>query len=456
MAGHSAYNIGVMETLKDRIRSIEPLRLILRAFRYRNYRLFFGGQSISLVGTWMQQIAMSWLVYRMTGSVFLLGVVGFASQIPVSILAPFAGVLADRWDRYRILIATQTLAMAQALAVYSLVATGRIEVWQIVGLSVFLGVVNAFDVPARQAFVFDLVERREELGNAIALNSLMFNAARLVGPSVAGMMIAVSGEKTCFLVNAVSYSIVIIALFAMRLAPMKAVRHDSHIMHGLKEGIVYALRSVPIRSILLLLGLISLAGVPYAVLMPVVATETFGGGPQVFGFLVAASGLGALIGALYLASRRTIVGFGSMIALAAGLFGVGLFLFSLSRVLILSLALMVLVGLSMMVQIASSNTILQTIVDDDKRGRVMSFYTMAFLGTAPFGSLLVGGLASRIGVPYTLMIGGIACVAGSVLFAINLPSLRKAIHPIYARMGIVAEVSTGIQSASELIRPPED
>ena len=440
-----------METLKDRIRSIEPLRLILRAFRYRNYRLFFGGQSISLIGTWMQQIAMSWLVYRMTGSVFLLGVVGFASQIPVSILAPFAGVLADRWDRYRILIATQALAMAQAVVVYLLVATGRIEVWQIVGLSVFLGVVNAFDVPARQAFVFDLVERREELGNAIALNSLMFNAARLVGPSVAGMMIAISGEKTCFLVNAVSYSIVIIALFAMRLAPMKAVRHDSHIIHGLKEGIVYALRSVPIRSILLLLGLISLAGVPYAVLMPVVATEILGGGPQVFGFLVAASGLGALIGALYLASRRTIVGFGSMIALAAGLF-----LFSLSRVLILSLALMVLVGLSMMVQIASSNTILQTIVDDDKRGRVMSFYTMAFLGTAPFGSLLVGGLASRIGVPYTLMIGGIACVAGSVLFAINLPSLRKAIHPIYARMGIVAEVSTGIQSASELIRPPED
>ncbi|MBN1526992.1 MAG: MFS transporter [Candidatus Omnitrophica bacterium] len=445
-----------MKTLKDRVKSIEPLMLILRAFRYRNYRLFFGGQSISLVGTWMQQIAMSWLVFKMTGSVFLLGVVGFASQLPVSILVPFAGVLADRWDRYRILIATQTLAMAQAIAVYVLVATGRIEVWQIIALSVLLGIVNAFDVPARQAFVFDLVEKRQDLGNAIALNSLIFNAARLIGPSIAGMMIAISGEKTCFLVNALSYSVVIIALFAMRIVPRKSVKHASHIMHGLKEGVAYALRSVPIRSILLILGLISIAGVPYAVLMPAVATEILGGGPQVFGFLVAASGLGALIGALYLASRRTIIGFSSTVTLATGLFGVGLFFFSLSRVLVISLVLMLVVGLSMMVQIASSNTILQTIVDDDKRGRVMSFYTMAFLGTAPFGSLLAGGLASRIGVSCTLMIGGIACVAGSAFFAIKLPSLRKAMHPIYARMGIITEVSTGIQSATELIRPPED
>lgn len=445
-----------MKTLKARIGAIEPLRLILRAFRYRNYRLFFGGQSISLIGTWMQQIAMGWLVYRLTGSAFLLGVVGFASQIPVFILTPFAGVFADRWHRYRMLIATQVLSMVQAFLLAGLVITGRVAVWHIVSLSVFLGIVQAFDAPVRQAFVFDLVEKRQDLGNAIALNSLMFNGARLVGPSVAGIVIAVSGEGLCFLINAFSYAVVIFALCLMRIAPNKPNARAGHVLHGLKEGVAYVAASVPIRSILALLGLVSLTGVPYVVLMPVVATKVLGGGPEAFGFLVASSGLGALIGALYLASQKTVVGFGRKIVLTAGIFGASLVAFSFSRSLIFSMALMTLTGFGMMVQIASSNTVLQTIVEDDMRGRVMSFYTLAFMGVVPFGSLLFGSLASSIGTQETLAIGGMSCVIGSALFARKLPEIRKAIHPIYARMGIISKVSAGIQSASELVKPPED
>lgn len=404
------------------------LKFILRSFHYRNYRLFFGGQGISLIGTWIQNIAMSWLVYSLTNSALLLGIVGFAGQIPTFILTPFAGVLVDRWHRHRILVVTQTLAMLQAFILALLVLTGNVTVWHIIPLSVFLGLVNAFDIPARQSFVVEIIENREDLGNAIALNSSMFNGARLLGPSIAGILIAAVGEGLCFLLNGVSYLAVIAALLAMRVIPKKIEIKKSHILHGLKEGFFYAFGFAPIRYILLLLSLISLVGMPYAVLMPIFAKEILHGGPHTLGFLVGCSGIGALVGAVFLASRKSASGLAKNIPLAAGLFGVGLIIFSQSRVLWLSLLLMLITGFGMMVQMASSNTLIQTVVDDDKRGRVMSFYTMAFMGMAPFGSLLAGGLASKIGAPNTLLIGGIATILGAIVFAVKLPFLEEALN----------------------------
>jgi MFS family permease len=433
------------------------LKIIFRSFQYRNYRLFFSGQSISLIGTWIQRIATPWLVYNLTGSVFLLGVVGFAGQIPTFIIAPFAGVLTDRWNRYHILIATQIAAMIQALILAFLYFTGAIEVWHIVLLSAFLGFVNAFDIPARQSFVIEMVEKKEDLGNAIALNSSMVNGARLLGPSIAGMLIAFTGEGICFLLNGLSYLFVIASLLFMKIAPRKINNKNTSILKELKEGFNYAIGFAPIKYIILLLGLVSLMGMPYTILMPVFAKEILHGSSHTFGFLMGASGLGALIGALYLASRKSVLGLGKIVPLAAGIFGLGLITFSLSRFFLLSLILMVMTGLGMMLQMASSNTILQTIVDDEKRGRVMSFYAMAFMGTAPFGSFLAGGLANIIGAPNTILIGGISCILGALAFAHKLPELRKMIRPIYVRLGFIAsEVSLGIQTATELTVPPEE
>lgn len=394
-------------------------------------------------------------MYRLTNSAFLLGIVGFASQIPTFLLAPFAGALTDRWSRHRILVATQILAMIQALILALLVLTGGIEVWHLISLSIFLGLVNAFDMPARHSFVVEMVEKREDLGNAIALNSSMFNGARLLGPSIAGILIGATGEGICFLLNGISYLAVIAALLAMKITPRKTERQNTNVLQGLKEGFSYALGFAPIRSILLLLGLVSLVGMPYTVLMPVFAKEILRGGPHTLGFLMGASGIGALVGAIYLASRKSVLGLGKNIPLAASIFGIGLIAFSLSRVLWLSLALMLLTGFGLMVQMASSNTVLQTIVDDDKRGRVMSFYTMAFMGTAPFGSLLAGGLASRMGAANTLIIGGVCCILGSLSFASRLSILREMVRPIYIRTGIIPEVAKGIQTATELTAPPK-
>lgn len=430
-------------------------KIIFRSLQYRNYRLFFTGQTLSLIGTWIQRIALPWLVYRLTGSAFLLGVVGFAGQIPTFLLAPFAGVLADRWSRYHILIATQILAMIQALVLASLFFTGAIEVWHIILLGVFLGFVNAFDMPARQSFVVEMVENREDLGNAIALNSSMVNSARLLGPSIAGVLIAATSEGTCFLLNGLSYLFVIASLLMMKVTPRKVKTLDTQVLQGLKEGFSYAFGFAPIRSIILLLGLVSLMGMPYAVLMPVFAKEILHGDSHTFGFLMGASGIGALTGALCLASRKSVLGLGKIIPLSAAIFGFGLIAFSLSRLFLLSLILMLISGLGMIMQMAASNTIIQTIVDDDKRGRVMSFYMMAFIGTAPFGSLLAGGLASSLGAPNTLMIGGVSCILGAVTFARKLPDLRKMVHPIYVRLGIIPEVASGIQTATELTVPPE-
>jgi MFS family permease len=429
------------------------LRTILRTLRYRNYRFFFGGQSISLIGTWMQRIALGWLIYRMTNSAFLLGAVGFAGEIPTFLLAPFAGVLADRWNRHRMLILTQTLSMIQALMLAVLVLTGTVLIWHIVVLSIFLGVINAFDMPIRQSFVVEMVEKKEDLSNAIALNSSMVNSARLLGPSIAGLLIAAVGEGICFLLNGISYLAVIVALIAMKIIAHNSQPQRSEVWAGLREGFSYAFGFGPIRAILLLLALVSLMGMPYTVLMPIFAKDLLHGGPHVFGFLMGASGVGALGGALYLASRKSVLGLGKIIPFASGVFGFGLIAFSQSRLVVLSLILLLMTGFGMIVEMAASNTVLQTVVDDDKRGRTMSFYTMAIRGMAPFGSLLAGFLASKIGAPNTLLIGGLACLAGGAAFAKKLPALREMARPIYVRIGIIPEVALGIQSATELTMP---
>jgi len=414
-----------------------------RALRQRNYRLFFIGQGISLIGTWMQNIALGWLVYRMTNSVFLLGIVGFTGQIPTFFLAPFTGVLADRWNRHRMIVITQSLAMVQAFILAILTLTGIIGVWHIIALALLLGTINAFDIPIRQSFVVEMVERHDILGNAIALNSFLFNGARLVGPSIAGVLIGLVGEGMCFLINALSFLLVIIALLAMKIKPRKTHTARRHILHELKEGLSYARGFAPIRSILLLLALVSLIGTPYTTFMPVFARDIFHGGPYTLGFLMAASGSGALIGAIYLASRKSVLGLGRMIAIASSLFGSGLIAFSMSRVFPLSILFLLFIGFGMITQMASSNTMLQTIVDDDKRGRIMSFYAMAFTGTMPFGSLLGGSLASKIGAPDTLLIGGIVCILGSIMFARQLPALRPLVRSIYVKKGVISEAALG-------------
>jgi MFS family permease len=415
------------------------LRLIFRALYHRNYRLFFGGQGLSLIGTWMQQIAMGWLVYRMTNSAFLLGLIGFSSQICSLFFSPFAGVISDRWNRHRILVATQSLSMVQAFILATLTLTGAVTVLHLILLALFLGFVNAFDMPTRQAFVVEMLEKREDLGNAIALNSFLFNGARMVGPSIAGILISILGEGMCFLLNGFSFLAVIIALLAMKMAPNKRESGKTQVLQGFKEGFVYALGFRPIRSILIFLGWISFVGTANTTLMPVFAKSILHGGPQTYGFLMAAIGVGAIFGAIFLASRRSVLGLGRIIVIASGIFGIGVISFSLSHVLWLSLSLLLLVGFGMMVHMASSNTILQTMVDDDKRGRLMSLYVMAFMGMAPLGSLAGGSLAGTIGAPYTLVIGGASCLLGSFIFTKKLPVIREMVRPIYIRKGILKE-----------------
>jgi MFS family permease len=437
-------------------KEVGGLAFMLRALRHRNYRLFFSGQSISLIGTWMTRIATSWLVYRLTGSALLLGIVGFAGQIPSFLLAPFAGVLVDRWNRHRLLVATQVLAMIQSLALAVLTLSGHIKIWHVIFLSLFQGLINAFDMPGRQAFVVEMVEKREDMANAIALNSSMVNAARLLGPSVGGVIIAAVGEGWCFMLDAISYLAVIASLLAMKITPrMIRPLKDSNVIQQLREGWTYVSGFPPISKVLLLLGLVSLVGMPYTVLMPVFANQVLHGGPNTLGLLMAATGVGALMGAMFLASRKSVLGLGKFIPLAAAVFGAGLIAFSFSRVLWLSLILLVVTGLGFMIQMAASNTILQTVVEEDKRGRVMSYYMMAFMGTAPFGSLLAGIVAERIGAPYTLALGGLGCIAGALWFAAALPALREMVRPIYVKIGILPEIASGIQNSAELSIPPE-
>ncbi|MEI7751091.1 MAG: MFS transporter [Candidatus Omnitrophota bacterium] len=425
-------------------------RNIFRALRHKNYRLFSAGQCISLVGTWMQYVAVSWLVYRLTNSAFMLGLVGFVGQLPTFVIAPLAGVLGDRYDRRRMLIIIQSLAMAQAAVLAFLVMTHLIQIWHIIVLSTFLGIISSFDMTIRQAFTVEMIDDREDLGNAIALNSTMLNAARLIGPAMAGLLIVSIGEGICFLLNAISYTAVIASLLVMRIPKGRILAAPRRILLELKEGFSYAANFPPIKWLLLVLSLISLMGVSYQILLPVITREIFKGGANTMGFFMTMAGFGALGGAIFLAARKSVLGLPKIIAWTAGLFGLTLMAFAFSRTYWLSMGILLVSGFGMMVHMAACNTILQTIVEEDKRTRIMSFYTMAFLGMMPFGSLLAGSLAARIGAPYTLFLEGLCCVLGAVYFASKLPLIRAKIRPIYMKKGIIPEVVRGIQAATGL------
>lgn len=412
----------------------------LRALRHRNFRLFFCGQSVSLVGTWMTRLATSWLVYRLTNSTFLLGAVSFFGQIPTFLVAPIAGVWVDRWDRRRVLLVTQFLAALQSLALAVLTLSGHITVWEILALSVFQGFINAFDMPGRQSFLVQMVNGRTDLGNAIALNSTMVNGARLIGPALAGITIAAVGEGWCFLIDGLSYFAVIASLLAMKIEIAAVKQSSADVLTQLKEGWAYVTGFAPIRTVILLFAIISFMGIPYTVLMPVFATKILHGGPHTLGFLMGAAGVGAVISALALAARKSVRGLYRVIPAMAAMFGCGLVAFSFSKNFWLSLALMGVTGFGMMQLFAASNTVIQTIVEDDKRGRVMGYWTMAYMGASPLGSLLAGALAPAIGAPGTVMLCGAGCVLGAIWFWMQIPKLRPIIRPIYQRLGILPVV----------------
>jgi MFS family permease len=408
-----------------------------RALRHRNFRLFFGGQSISLIGTWMTRIATAWLVYRLTGSALLLGTVSFMGQIPTFLLAPFAGVWVDRLNRRQVLVWTQSLSAVQSLALAALTLSHIITIPWVLGLAVMQGMINAFDMPGRQAFMVQMVEDRNDLGNAIAINSSMVNMARLIGPSLAGLVIAASNEGWCFLIDGISYLAVIASLLMMRIEVAPGRRKVTSTFTELKEGWTYVSGFLPIRTILLLFCLVSLMGMPFVVLMPIFAVKVLHGGPNTLGFLMGAMGVGALVSAISLAARKTVRGLIRMIPIAAAVFGMGLIAFGLSRTYWLSMLTVFIAGAGMMQGMAASNTIIQTLVSEDKRGRVMSYYTMAFVGMAPFGSLLAGTMASAIGAPITVIINGAAVMLGAAWFASRLPAVREVVRPIYREMGIL-------------------
>ncbi len=428
-----------MDGRQDKTTNRGALQFVGRAFSHRNYRLFFAGQGTSLIGTWMQQIAMSWLVYRLTGSPALLGVIGFISMMPMFFMTSIAGVFIDHWNRHRLLMLTNSLAMIQAAILAVLTLTGHIAVWHVLVLGFCLGFVNAFDMPTRQSFVIDMVERKQDLNNAIALNSAMFNGARLVGPALAGLAVAAFGEGICFVINSLSFLAIILALLAMKIKPRVSKTVTMKPLEGIKEGYRYAFGFLPIRYCIMLLALMNLIGMQYATLMPVFAKDVLHGGAHTLGFLVSASGAGALVSALYLASRKNVLGLERLASVALGLFGCSNLVFALSRSVTLSLGVMVLSGIGMMVVLIGCNTIMQTVVEEDKRGRVMSFHAMATLGTMPFGSLMAGTLAAHLGASRAVLISATCCIIGAVVFAKKVPELRAATRPIYISHGIITD-----------------
>jgi len=423
------------------------------ALRSRNYRLFFMGQGLSLIGTWMQRTALMWLIGTMFPSeriaAFWLGVVGFSGQIPSLVLTPLAGALADRWNRRRMVVVAQTLAMTQAFVLAALALTGKIELWHIVALSLWLGAVNAVDIPTRQAFLVEMVEGPDDLSNAIALNSSIVNVGRLAGPALGGILTALVGAGVCFLLNGLSFLAVIAALFAMRLKPRPPQPTHKHVLRDLADGFSYAFHFAPIRSLLLVMALVSLVGIPYSSLLPVFARHVLSTGAQGYGALMAGVGVGALVGAVYLAGRSTVRGLGRVIAFAPALMGTGLVVFAVSRSFALSLALTPFLGLGQILLMAACSTVLQTIVDDDKRGRVMAFYSLSFLGMMPLGQLLAGVASRQVGPSWTVAVGGVLCIAAAIVFSRRLPTLRALVRPIYVRKGIIPEVAAGLQSAAE-------
>ncbi|MBN1498351.1 MAG: MFS transporter [Spirochaetes bacterium] len=435
-------------------KTLRGIGIAFRALRYRNYRLFFIGQGLSLTGTWMQSVAVSWLVYRLTQSEFILGMVAFAGQVPVLLISPFAGVLGDRLDRRRILVTVQVLAMAQAFTLAALTMGGVIRIWHIVCLASLLGVAMAVEMPTRQAFVVQLIEDRADLGNAIALNSGIFNSSRLIGPAIAGIVVSLAGEGICFALNGVSYFAVLAALLMMRM-PSRPSAPRPGLFSELKEGLSYAFGFRPIRDLIATVATISLVAMSFPVLLPIFAGRVLGGGAHTYGFLVAATGAGALLGVAFLAMRRSVLGLGRIIRAAILIFGAGMVAFSFSRSALLSTGILVVVGFGMIATLASCNTMVQTLVDEDKRSRVMSLYVMAVMGTAPLGSVLAGSVSSAIGAPYTVRIGGVICILAGIVFALRLPSFRKSVRPIYQKMGIIREVAVGMQAADDLPGPPE-
>jgi MFS family permease len=431
-------------------------KLVFRALEHKNFRLFVSGQSLSLIGTWIQQVAVTWLVYRLTNSAFMLGIVGFSGQLPLFVIAPFAGVLADKANRHKLLLYTQTLALIQASVLSFLVFTESIQIWQLIVLSVILGIINAFDMPVRQAFVVEMIDnKKEDLGNAIAFNSSMVNAARLVGPSIAGILIATAGEGWCFLINAISFLAVVVSLLKMEVEPLRHKIKESKVFKELSEGFKYTFGFAPIRYLIILLSVVSLMSTSITLLAPVIAKEYLGGGADTFGFLMSAYGTGALVGAFYLLNKKNVLGLGKLIGFAVLLFGVSLIIFSFSRIFFLSLSIMAFAGMGMMLDVASTNTLLQTLSEENKRGRVMSFYSMAFRGMSPFGSLLAGGIGSAVGAPAAILMSGSVCVIGGGFYLTKLPVIRKLVRPIYQSMGILPQIAEGVEQATNPTVKPE-
>jgi MFS family permease len=431
-----------------RIFNSSRFNLMFRALKHKNYRLFVSGQSLSLIGTWIQQVAMTWLVYRITDSAFMLGVVGFSGQLPLFIIAPLAGVFADRWNRHKMLLYTQSLALVQALILSVLVFTEVVHIWQLIVLAVLLGAINAFDMPIRQAFVFEMIDdKKEDLGNAIALNSSMVNAARLVGPSIAGILIATVGEGWCFLINSISYVAVVVSLLKMEIKIVPGRKRETKIAEELKEGFSYTFGFAPIMYLILLLAVVSLMSNSLTLLAPVFAKECLHGNASTFGFLMAGYGSGALAGAIYLLNKKTVLGLGRLIAFAVIFLSLSMFVMAISRIFILSITMMFTAGTGMMLHIASVNTLLQTISEESKRGRVMSFYAMAFRGMSPFGSLIGGGLGGWIGAPLTVLIGAAACFVSALFYISKLPVIRPLVKPIFESLGILPQLAKGVQQA---------
>jgi MFS family permease len=427
-------------------KDFNAIKNVFSSLRSRNYRLYFMGQGISMIGTWMQNIALSWLVYRLTGSIFLLGLIGFTSLIPTFVLAPFTGVLTDRYNRLHIMILTQVFFMLQALTMAFLVLFNLVDVWHIIALSLVFGIITAFDAPARQSLVVELIDNPEDLGNAIALNSAIFNGARLIGPAIAGIAIAAVGEGICFLLNAFSFLAVITALLQIRIPVKHNPIDPPNFKKSLFEGLHYTFKSIPIRTLIILLAILSLTGLSYTVLLPAYAKEILGGSSDTLGYLMSALGAGALSGSIYMAARKTVLGLGKIISGSAGVLGLAIVLSSFSEKIHFSLVVFFFGGLSMILLLSSLNTMLQTIADEDKRGRVMSFYAMALMGTSPIGNLLTGTIASGIGIPYTLFICGAITVISGIWFGLNLKSFRKYVRPIYINKGILPGIPTDITS----------
>ncbi len=413
--------------------------MLLRAFRHRNYRLFFGGQSVSLVGTWITRIATSWLVYRLTGSELLLGLVGFCGQIPLLVLTPLAGVLVDRWNRHRILVVAQILSALQSLALAVLALTNIITVAEVMALQVVQGIISSFEIPARQAFVVEMVEDRADLPNAIALNSSMFNASRIIGPSIGGLLIAAVGEGWCFMIDAISYTAVIVSLLAMRMTHAPRIRPQTQMTEELRSGVAFVFGFPPVRTMLTLVALVGTMAVPYQILMPVIASRVLHGGPHTLGALMTAVGAGALLGTIYLASRHTVLGLGKVIMVAAFALSAALIGFSFSHNIWISLVLLLIVGAGIQLQSSSTNTVLQTVVSEEMRGRVMAFYAVAVLGGQPIGSLIAGIMADRIGTQQTILFGALLCLIGAAWFAARRAALAALIRPIYIERGVLGE-----------------